>query len=226
MSNPDKWGAVHRVRLGHVSRLLLHRYGSELPDDDAGAEDLRVLLHVKAQCYAPQRREQALRHEIELRAPWMVKDKAAHMAAEIAAKPIRLKADTLGRMLNLDWMTRDRLRLWQIGAVDAPADYLKQRRRQRDAERKWRKRRAEGRLDREHYLATHSHSERRTKPWQKMGISRRSYYYHKAKGTLAPGPSANLHRVRPQSTYQHERTHLVQKKESGLSKVGSKPAVH
>ena len=53
------WGAVHRVRLGHVRKLLHGRYGVELPDDDAGAEDLRILLHVKAQCYSPQRRETA-----------------------------------------------------------------------------------------------------------------------------------------------------------------------
>jgi hypothetical protein len=44
---PD-WGAVHRVRLGHARRLLLHRYGTELPDDGAGSEDLRILLHVTA----------------------------------------------------------------------------------------------------------------------------------------------------------------------------------
>jgi hypothetical protein len=54
------WGAVHRVRLGHVNRLLLDRYGFELPNDDAGAEDLRILLHVKANAYRPERREKAL----------------------------------------------------------------------------------------------------------------------------------------------------------------------
>jgi len=177
------WDAVHRVRLGHVRRLLHHRYGPELPDDDAGDDDLRILLHIKARCYAPQRREKALLNEISLWAPWLGEGKAKQIATEIAAKPMKLKADTLGRKLNLDWMTRERLRLWQIGAVDAPADYRKQRRRLRDAERKWRKRRAEGCVDREQYLD--EHIVERTKPWQTLGISRRTYYYRKAKRTLA-----------------------------------------
>jgi hypothetical protein len=167
------------VRLGHVRKLLHGRYGVELPDDDAGAEDLRILLHVKAQCYAPHRRERALLNEIGLTAPWLAEGKAHQIAAEIAARPMQLSADALGRMLNVDWMTRDRLRVWQIGAVDAPADYRKQRRRQRDRERKWRERRADGRVDREDYLATHNAN--RTKPWLTMGVSRRTYYRRKAK---------------------------------------------
>jgi hypothetical protein len=177
------WGAVHRVRLGHVRKLLHGRYGAELPDDDAGAEDLCVLLHVKAQCYAPQRREKALLTEIGLTAPWLAQGKAQRIAAGIAGRPMTLSADILGRMLNLDFMTRERLRLWQIGAVDAPADYRKQRRRQRHRERMWRKRRAEGHTDREEYLAAHGAN--RTKPWLVEGISRRTYYYRKAKGRLA-----------------------------------------
>jgi hypothetical protein len=176
------WGAVHRVRLGHVRRLLLHRYGPKLPNDDAGADDLRILLHVKAQCYVPKRREQALLSEIELSAPWMTNVTAAALAAEIAAKPMRLKADTLGRMLNLDWMTRERLRLWQIGAVDDDAEGRKRRRKQRHAERMWRKRRAEGRADRQAYLASALSN---TKPWLAMGISRRTYERRRAKGTLS-----------------------------------------
>jgi hypothetical protein len=187
-TSADKWGAVHRVRLGQVGRLLLHRYGPVLPDDDAGAEDLRILLHVKAVCYAPPRRYQALLNEIELKAPWLTGRKARQTAAEIASNPMKLKADTLGSMLNHDWMTRERLRLWQIGAVDAPADYLKQRRRQRDAERKWRKRRSEGQVDRDEYLTTHSTN--RAKPWQTMGISRRTYYRQKAKGCSGTSVSA------------------------------------
>jgi hypothetical protein len=192
MSNqrPSNWGAVHRVRLGHVRKLLHHRYGTELPDDDAGAEDLRILLHVKAHCYAPRRRERALLNEIGLTAPWLANGKANKIAARIAARPMTLTTDRLGRMLNLDWMTRERFRLWQIGAADAPADYRRQKRRHRQAERMWRKRRAEGRVNREHYLAAHDTN--RTKPWLGMGISRRTYYRRKAKGALALHPGTSV----------------------------------
>jgi hypothetical protein len=107
-------GAIHRVRLGHVNRLLLDRYGPELPDDDAGAEDLRILLHVKANAYRSERREKTLLNEIGLRAPWMPADKAR-------LKPLKGSADWLGRALNVDCATRDRLGIWQIGAADLDA---------------------------------------------------------------------------------------------------------
>lgn len=187
---PTDWGAVHRVRLGHVRRLLYDRYGFKLPNDDAGNEELRILLHVKAQCYVPERREKALLNEIGLLAPWLSDADADRLATEISAKPLMLTADGLGQMLNLDWMTRERLRLWQIGAIDATAEYRRQRRILRDRERKWRKRRADGRTDRAEYLATHSAS--RSKPWLAMGISRGTYYRRRARGTLRQVRLQNL----------------------------------
>jgi hypothetical protein len=38
----SQWGAVHRVRLGQINRLLRERYSSDgfiIPDDDAGDGD-------------------------------------------------------------------------------------------------------------------------------------------------------------------------------------------
>jgi hypothetical protein len=168
-TDPAQWAAVHRVRLGHVRKLLHHRYGTALPDDDAGSEDLRILLHVKAHAYSPARREQALLNEIGLLAPWMPADRARQLAAEIAANPMKLKADTLGRMLTLDSSTRDRLRIWQIGAIDMDAEGRKERRRQRDREHRQRKRQA-----RTQWLAEHSTEQ--TKPWLAAGVSRATWY--------------------------------------------------
>jgi hypothetical protein len=39
---------IRRVRLGHLKRLLRQRYGFELPDDDAGREDLELVLCLPA----------------------------------------------------------------------------------------------------------------------------------------------------------------------------------
>ena len=39
--NPEM---IRRLRLGDLKRLLRSRYGHTLPDDDAGREDLRLLL--------------------------------------------------------------------------------------------------------------------------------------------------------------------------------------
>jgi hypothetical protein len=167
---PD-WGAVHRGRLGHVRRLLRHRYGPVLPDDDAGYEDLRILLHVKANACKPENRVRMLLNEIETSAPRMSSVKARGIAEEIAAKPLKVTSDWLGKQLNVDADTRDRLRIWQIGAVDLDAAGRKERRRQRDRERK---RAQRGRQPRADWLEEHSVS--RTKPWEAMGISRRTYY--------------------------------------------------
>jgi hypothetical protein len=190
----SRWAAVHRVRLGQVRRLLRDRYGAALPDDDAGLEDLRILLHIKAACYAPERREQALASEIAVMAAWMADAKAIKLAAEIAPSPMKLKADTLGRMLDVDWQTRERLKLWQIGAANMPSDIRQIRRRQRDAERKARQRRAEGRKTRNEYLAA---SLTATKPWEAEGVSRRTWY--RSRGTnVSARPVAQ---VDPQSTF-------------------------
>lgn len=192
----DNWITVNRVRLGHVRRLLCHRYGVELPDDDAGSEDLRILLHIKARCYAPARREQALLNEIGLMAPWMAAERAKQIAAEIAAKPMRLKADTLGRLLNVTTAERDRLGIWQIGAVDLDAVTRKERRRQRDRERKARQRHVEGRVSRDQYRATALSN---TQPWLALGICRRTWERRRAKGTLS--------QVCPQSTLRSGNGH-------------------
>jgi len=186
---------MHRVRLGHVRRLLRDRYGLILPDDDAGIDDLRILLHVKAVCYEPERRERALAAEIELWAPWLDGKK---LAAAIAAKPMRLKADTLGRMLNVDWETRERLKVWQIGAVDMPADIRATRRKRRDAERKWRQYRAEGRKTREQYVAEALSNSR---PWEAEGISRRTWERRRRRvATVWADQPGAVSQVYPQST--------------------------
>ena len=37
---------IRRLRLGELKRVLLRRYGHELPEDDAGRADLELLLDV------------------------------------------------------------------------------------------------------------------------------------------------------------------------------------
>jgi hypothetical protein len=180
MKAPVEWGAVHRVRLGHVGKLLLDRYGPELPDDDAGDDDLFILLNIKAMACKPERREKALLNEIGLRAPWLPADKAQKLATRISDKPLKFTSETLGQRLNLDNATRERLRIWQIRPVDLDDEGLKQRRRQRrqqqDRERKLRKRQLQNRTE---WLK--ANSKQRTKPWLEMGISRASYYRRQAK---------------------------------------------
>jgi hypothetical protein len=171
---PD-WGAVHRVRVGHVRSLLRDRYGAVVPDDDAGNEDLRILLHCKANACKPENRVDRLIKEIEAMAPWMSSIKARTIAEQISAKPLKVTSDWLGKVLNVDADTRDRLAIWQIGAVDLDAagrrERALQRRRERDRERKRKQRQCQPRAE---WLAQHSRE--REKPWESLGISRRTYY--------------------------------------------------
>ena len=38
-----KWELIRRLRYGALLRLFRHRWGNELPDDDAGRDDLWLL---------------------------------------------------------------------------------------------------------------------------------------------------------------------------------------
>jgi hypothetical protein len=209
----DKWRGILRVRLGHVRRVLQSRYGVKVPDDDAGYEDLRVYLHTKAQCCLPRNRERALLNEIDLMAPWMPVDRARQVAAEIATKPMKLTSITLGQMLNLSSEERVCLSVWQIRAVGETTEDMKERRRQRNRDLQRIKRARDGSQTREQYRRSALSN---TKPWEAMGVCRRTYERRRAKaadGGVA-SPSADkvvpVSQVRGQSTLLAKDTHLRQ----------------
>jgi hypothetical protein len=189
MNGKPDWSVVHRIRYGHVQKLLNDRYCGEwqrcceLPDDDAGAEDLQVLLRVKAMAYPPVYREKVLLKEIGLRAPWLSVERAREVVAEVTTNPIKVTSAWLGQALCVDSSTRDRLAIWQIGATDLDAAATKERQRQRRRERERdRKRKQRKRQPRAEYLAdVKKNSERSTKPWLAMGISRATYYRRQSK---------------------------------------------
>jgi hypothetical protein len=223
MTKPIDWGAVHRIRFAHVKSVLRDRYHKyEVPDDDAGNDDLCIFLHVKASAHKPGGREKALYNEITLWAPWMSAEEARKLAAEIAGNPIKFTSATLGQRLNLDSATRERLRVWQIRAADSNAEVEKERKRERRRQQdRERKRRA--RQPRAAYLAAVTkNSERQTKPWIAMGINRATYYRRRAKGAtrsvrktckkMRPGPSAQV-------TLITKRTHPVARQTSQTGKA-------
>jgi hypothetical protein len=99
------------------------------------------------------------------------------MGGHVLANPIRFRADTLAARMNLTWAERERLGIKTIGAVDLPKVERERRRRVRKREkhriREERKRRARGAKLRSAYLAN---AATRTRPWEAVGISRRSWY--------------------------------------------------
>ena len=70
-----KWEVVRRLRYGALMKLFRHRYGDQFPDDDAGREDLLVLLCVVS--LAQSGADKKMAHTIEMWAPWLSSDEAA-----------------------------------------------------------------------------------------------------------------------------------------------------
>lgn len=158
------------LRLTDLARLLHARYGPQLPDDDAGREDMMPALHHLACLPRPR---PAIMRWLEVWAPWMPVAEAAELAANAIADPRRYKADTLGWAIRLTVQERDSLAITTIGAIGMNKAARAKRRRERDRERKAKQRRAKGAKPRKQYEAQ---SIERTKPWLAEGISRRTWY--------------------------------------------------
>ena len=102
-------------------------------------------------------------------APWLDQALVDHLVAKAIASPIRWKADTLAKRLNLTSEERARLKIRTIGAVDLDKEQRKDRRRAYDRQAKEAKRRAAG-------TRPQAQSASRTKPWIVLGISRSKWY--------------------------------------------------
>jgi hypothetical protein len=164
--------AIGTQRIGDLNKLFARRYGNResyvFPNDDAGVEDLKILLHHYA-----LNNPLAMPRIIKLRAPWVNEAAAARLLEQIEAFPQKWRADTLGRKLNLagvEWRT---LRLRTVAPVDmtqqervAFSQALARQRRQA-------RRRAHGKKPRAEYLAK---SLSQTKPWLAVNISRSTWY--------------------------------------------------
>jgi len=89
---------VGKIRIGSLNKLFAYRYGGcptncgwQFPDDDAGLEDLKILLHHYRFTFAHK-----MPHVMKLRAPWAT-DKVLE---QVCAHPRKWKSKRLGRLLN------------------------------------------------------------------------------------------------------------------------------
>src|SRR5262249_36765413 len=100
---------IRRLRLGELKRVLLRRYGHELPDDDAGRADLELLLDVVSFARDARRR---MKNIIETWAPWMDTAQSYELVENVLRKPVyerKIKKDDLGAALNLTFLERQAL---------------------------------------------------------------------------------------------------------------------
>jgi hypothetical protein len=172
-ADPGKFERLRCLRYGAMIRLFRHRYGTKLPNDDAGKEDIWVLVqNVSTAINEPEKK---MRHAIELWAPWMPQDQAEAMMAFAMRLPRFERCPTseeLGERLCVTNDVRNKLKLWPFKPTDISDEELAAQRKARTAERRRERARLRGVVSRAEYLV----SVRKPKLWEAEGISRRTWY--------------------------------------------------
>jgi hypothetical protein len=158
------------IRCAELRRLFLYRYGTTLPDDDAGREDFHILA-----CHLAHRTdaERNITVQAGLWCPWMPADEVAAVVKRVLVRPLRWSADKLGNLLSLTEAERRWFAITTIGAAGITKAMRIERRRARKQARKKHLRRARGVKPRAEYEAN---SLSRNKHWEQFGMSRRSWY--------------------------------------------------
>jgi hypothetical protein len=109
--------------------------------------------------------------------PWMQEAERAELIAAVVAKPLRWRADKLAARVGLTAAERERLNIRTIGAVDLDKAARKRRRHERKVDANRERRRRNGAKPRPQVGAL---SARQQQPWLAAGMSRRSWYRHRA----------------------------------------------
>ena len=170
----DKWELIRRLRYGALLKLFRHRWGNVLPYDDAGRDDLWLLVtNVSLAAADPEKK---MHHVIEMWAPWMSEEERSAYVKHVWSLDIyerTLTALELGRRLELTNAEREALKLWPFLPIDKTEEELAEQAKARERERRARKRREKGVRTRQAYLVELAS---KPKPWVAQGISRAAYY--------------------------------------------------
>lgn len=158
------------LRLNDLAKLYRARWGYELPDDDAGRDDLEIALNHLANLPHPQRRIELW---AKLWAPWLTISELDQIAQPVLMRPQIYTADALGWKLRLSAVDRQRLGITTIGAYDQSKAERTKRRKKLERQRKANARLSKGAKARKVYEAQ---SISRAKPWKAEGISRATWY--------------------------------------------------
>jgi hypothetical protein len=196
-----KWEVVRRLRYGALMKLFRHRYGYQFPDDDAGREDLLVLLCVVS--LAQSGADQKMANVIEMWAPWLHADEAAEYLDRINRLTIYDRMPTaraLGIVLNLTNAERERLRLWPIKPTDMTDEELTAQRKIKERERQKLRRRSNGAAPKR--VAA--------RPWEAEGIARSTWYRRRRNETQkhaheTPAYATILHKQRTKVSHCPKR---------------------
>jgi hypothetical protein len=160
------------LTIADLQKFFADKYGDTFPNDDAGREDLIVLLHYVAQLGGTS----AMSACAARWAPWLTVVEYTAMIAGIERKPLRWSADSLAADIGLNDETRTRLGIRTIGAID----FGKRKRTKRRKEKNTAKRKAKRAAERD----LRPVSATAAKPWLDVGISRSGWYREKKAAAL------------------------------------------
>ena len=158
------------LRLNDLAKIFRARYGNELPDDDAGRDDLLVAVHHLASLAHPRGH---IARWLNLWAPWLTLAEHKQIIGDALANPQKWTADALAWRMRLTKEDRRMLGVTTIGAIDENKAARAKRRRQLDRQRKENARRAKGVKPRKVY---EGQSVEQAQPWLEEGVSRRTWY--------------------------------------------------
>ena len=137
----SKRETIRRLRVGDVRRVLQHRCGATLPDDDAGRDDLDLLLRLHA--VASNAAEKKMRCRGRDLGPLDAQGRGHgpnRQPLRCDLRRVWLGGKELGQRLNLTNAEREALKAWRIVPVDMTADDLAEQWKAKEGERKRRKR--------------------------------------------------------------------------------------
>lgn len=162
---------ITTLRTSELERTFRDRFGGRFPCSSEGIKALTIL----AAHHLRRNSEEMVTGWLGSIAPW-IRGYGPNYASEIIAKakghPRRYTAAVLGELIGLTIEERRRLRIRTIRAVGQTDASMALDRQERDRERKAMERRASGCRTRAEYLAS---SLTQTRPWERFGISRRTW---------------------------------------------------
>jgi hypothetical protein len=186
------------IRRAELFRVLACRYGYDrLPADKEGRDMAFAICVAYLRCKAGKNE---LRNTVRGLAPFLTDDGFEAMKVR-AVKRTKIGRG-LGRLIGLTEAERRECRAWRLQSIDGPTPAeANSARRKHDGTVDRRGRRAckgaKTRVEADAAKrAANAGSERQTKPWEALGISRRWYYVLKRRGALvqsAPGSAEHVH---------------------------------
>lgn len=167
-------------RLREIEKVIKYRHGSTIPDPEDTDDREMCLDYIKAAALALS--DQDMADWCKKWAPWVKGHELAAITSMASTRRRMMTADGAAGLIRLMWADRTRLDIRTIGACDVPKcermKLAKERKRERDRNRQEARRRQDGRKDRKSHAASTIAA---LKPWEAEGVSRRTWFYRKAK---------------------------------------------